>query len=177
MGGMELHPAWLPAPGAGPLWDRVLAGGTGTPCAVCWRDGRDRHHNICPDSDWLCCIHFIPDSEPSPFQSPAIWGFEASTQQSTCCRGQSGAMVNVQTSVSLRCFPLPNTSISPSVKWGHSSSNGTNHGKLCSKQEINEGMMMMPIMTMIMIIQPFGREECIFGKKIPSDALKILISF
>ena len=39
-------------------------------------------------------------------------------------------------------------------------------------------MMMMTIMIMIMIIQPFGREEFIFEKTtLPSDALKILISF
>lgn len=45
------------------------------------------------------------------------------------------------------------------------------HGKLYTK-EINEGMMMI---IMIVIFQPFGREELIFGKSILSDALRILI--
>lgn len=41
-----------------------------------------------------------------------------------------------------------------------------------------EGMIMMVITIMIMIIQPLGRGEFIFEEKdIPSNALKILISF
>lgn len=85
-------------------------------------------------------------------------------------------------SVSLRPFTLPDAFLAPPslhlLNGDIRAPKALIPGKLCTKQEINEGMMMGTIMIMIMIIQPFGREECIFEKKkLPSDALKILISF
>lgn len=69
--------------------------------------------------------------------------------------------------MSFRPFTSPNALAPPSLHllngdiWA---AKALIHGKLCTEQEIKEGMMMT---IMIMIIQPFGREEFIFEKKKP----------
>lgn len=184
MGGTELRPAGLPAPGAGLYGTGTQQEGFGPPSTIrglARGEGPIAETSVLPatgfaaftsllHSQFLIVNYFLlSDPVPCGASKP-----HAAKRLSRPARAEP-------VSVSLRPFNLPNALVPPCLHLLNGDTRAAKaliRGKLCTKQEINEGMMMMTIMIMIMVIQPFGREEFIFEKKIlPSDALKILISF